>query len=168
MVQAIEKRLTLDEFLTIPETKPASEYIDGTVIQKPMPQGKHSRFQGKLVSRINEIVEDQRIALTFPELHCTFGGRSTIPDISVFTWERLPIDSQGDLANTFTTAPDWTICILQRYENEILSPDQNQNNVVRNIVHCLDHGYQLGWLIDPEERSIVIYPPGKQPILRRT
>jgi Uma2 family endonuclease len=156
MVQAIEKRLTLDEFLTRPETKPASEYIDGQVIQKPMPQGKHSRFQGKLVSRINAVVEDSRIALAFPELRCTFGGRSTIPDISVFTWDRLPIDSKGDLANTFTTPPDWTI--------EILSLDQHQNKVVRNILHCLDNGCQLGWLIDPEDRSVVIYPPGKQPI----
>lgn len=156
MVQAVEKRLTLDEFLTMPETKPASEFIDGQVSQKPMPQGKHSCFQGKLVSRINTVVEDPRVALAFPELRCTFDGRSTIPDISVFTWDRLPIDSQGDLANIFTMPPDWTI--------EILSPDQNQNKVVRNILHCLNHGCQLGWLIDPEDRSVVMYPPGKQPI----
>ncbi len=29
MVQAILKTLTLEEFLQLPETKPASEYIDG-------------------------------------------------------------------------------------------------------------------------------------------
>ena len=33
---------TLEEFLQLPETKPASEYIDGKIYQKPMPQGKHS------------------------------------------------------------------------------------------------------------------------------
>jgi Uma2 family endonuclease len=156
MVQALARQLTLDEFLAIPETKPAGEYIDGKIIQKPMPQGKHSRFQGKLVSRINAVVEDPRVALAFPELRCTFGGRSTIPDISVFTWDRLPIDEQGDLENTFTTPPDWTI--------EILSPDQSQTKVVRNILHCLNHGCQLGWLIDPEDRSVFIYPPGQQTI----
>ena len=42
MVQAIPKTLTLEEFLQLPGTKPASEYIDGQVIQKPMPQGKHT------------------------------------------------------------------------------------------------------------------------------
>jgi Uma2 family endonuclease len=156
MVQALEKRLTLDEFLLLPETKPASEYIDGQVIQKPMPQGKHSRFQGKLVAQLNAVVEESRTALAFPGLRCTFGRRSTIPDISVFTWDRLPIDEQGDLVNAFTTAPDWTI--------KILSPDQNQNKVVRNILHCLNHGCQLGWLIDPEDRSLLIYPPGQQPV----
>ncbi len=37
MVQISEKTLTLEEFLGLPETKPASEYIDGQVSQKPMP-----------------------------------------------------------------------------------------------------------------------------------
>lgn len=29
--------LTLQEFLELPETKPASEYIDGAIYQKPTP-----------------------------------------------------------------------------------------------------------------------------------
>jgi len=40
-VQARTKTLTLEEFLKLPETKPASEYIGGQ-IQKPMPQGKQA------------------------------------------------------------------------------------------------------------------------------
>jgi len=42
MVQTPVKTLTLTEFLELPETKPACEFIDGMIIQKPMPQGKHS------------------------------------------------------------------------------------------------------------------------------
>ncbi|MCZ0902322.1 Uma2 family endonuclease, partial [Microcoleus sp. HI-ES] len=42
MVQIQTKTLTLSEFLKLPETEPASEYINGQIIQKPMPQGKHS------------------------------------------------------------------------------------------------------------------------------
>jgi Uma2 family endonuclease len=48
MVQTSAKPITLDEFLQLPETKPASEYIDGQIIQKPMPQGQHSTIQGEL------------------------------------------------------------------------------------------------------------------------
>jgi Uma2 family endonuclease len=33
MVRTPSKLLTLEEFLTLPETKPASEYIDGQIIQ---------------------------------------------------------------------------------------------------------------------------------------
>lgn len=43
MVQATENMLTLEAFLKLPETKPASQYIDGKIIQKPMPQAKHSK-----------------------------------------------------------------------------------------------------------------------------
>ncbi|MGB3495771.1 MAG: Uma2 family endonuclease [Elainellaceae cyanobacterium] len=75
MVQVPERTITLEEFLTLPETAPASEYIDGQVSQKPMPQGKHSKLQGKLVTAINQVVEDRKIVLAFPELRCTFGGR---------------------------------------------------------------------------------------------
>jgi Uma2 family endonuclease len=38
MTQARAKPLTLQAFLELPETKPASEYIDGQVIQKPIPK----------------------------------------------------------------------------------------------------------------------------------
>lgn len=149
MIQTPWKLLTLDEFLQLPETKPASEFINGQIIQKPMPQGKHSTLQLNLGSHINLALKSQHIARAYSELRCTFGGRSIIPDIAVFTWERIPRDENGQVSNTFAIAPDWTI--------EILSPDQNQTKVVRNILHCLAHGTQMGWLIDPEEELVFVY-----------
>lgn len=157
MVQTPTKTLSLEEFLKLPETKPSLEYINNQIIQKPMPQGKHSKLQGKLVTGINGVAEVQRIALAFPELRCTFGERSIVPDVAVFAWERIPVDENGDVANVFKAAPDWTI--------EILSPDQSQTKVTGNILHCLKHGSFLGWLIDPEERCVLVYPPGQQPEL---
>jgi Uma2 family endonuclease len=157
MVQLPTRFLTLEEFLKLPETKPASEYINGQIVTKPMPQGKHSIIQGELVTAINAIAKPQKIALAFPELRCTFGGRSIVPDVAVFAWERIPVDERGDVANVFEAAPDWTI--------EILSPDQSPTKVTGNILHCLNHGCKMGSLIDPKERSLLIYPPGKQPIL---
>ncbi|MBF2004733.1 MAG: Uma2 family endonuclease [Chlorogloeopsis fritschii C42_A2020_084] len=155
MVQLPTKTLTLEEFLKLPETKPASEYINGQVIQKPMPQGKHSIIQGELVSTINAVVKPNKIALAFPELRCTFAGRSIVPDVAVFAWERIPIDENGDVANVFKAAPDWTI--------EILSPEQNPTKVTANILHCLKNGCRMGWLLDPDERSLLVFPTGQQP-----
>lgn len=37
MTVAKAKFLRLEEFLKLAETKPAGEYIDGEIIQKPMP-----------------------------------------------------------------------------------------------------------------------------------
>lgn len=155
MVQSPSKPIPLEEFLQLPETKPASEYIDGQIIQKPMPQGKHSTIQTEFSTTINVVLKPQQIARAFSELRCTFGERSIIPDVSVFTWQRIPRDQNGEVANTFLIAPDWTI--------EILSPDQNQTKVTKNILHCLNHGTQMGWLIDPDEQTIFVYLPKQQP-----
>jgi Uma2 family endonuclease len=124
MVQTPIKPLTLEGFLALPATKPASEYITGQV--KP-----------------------SKMARAFTELRCTFGGRSTVPDLSVFLWENIPRKENGGVENIFSIAPDWTI--------EILSPDQSQNKVIKNILHCLQHGTQMGWLIDPSDRSVFVY-----------
>ena len=151
MVQTQPKGITLEEFLKLPETKPASEYIDGQIIQKPMPQGKHSTIQTELSTAINAVMKPQRIARAFSELRCTFGGRSTVPDVSVFVWDRIPRDENGEIANVFQAAPDWTI--------EILSPDQSQTKVTKNILHCLKYETQMGWLIDPDDRTVFVYLP---------
>ncbi len=157
MVHTPSKQLTLEEFLTLPETKPASEYIDGKIVQKPMPQGKYSSIQTELSSIVNAKLRPQRIARAFSELRCTFGGRSTVPDVSVFVWARISRDQNGEIANVFQLAPDWTI--------EILSPDQSQTKVTKNILHCLDHGTKMGWLIDPDERTVFVYQPKQQTLV---
>ncbi|MBE9240846.1 Uma2 family endonuclease [Synechocystis salina] len=154
MLQIAPPSISLEDFLNLPETKPAKEYLEGQVIQKPMPQGKHSVIQGELVSVINASLKVQKIARAFPELRCTFGGRSIVPDLSIFTWSNIPREANGEIANSFLLAPNWAI--------EILSPDQSQTRVIRNILHCLNHGTQMGWLIDPDEQIIFTYTPGAQ------
>ena len=118
MVQTPTKPLTLTEFLQIPETKPASEFIDGDIIQKPMPQGKHSTLQLDLGSSVNQVLKNKRIARAYSELRCTFGGRSIVPDISVFVWEHIPRDRDGKVSNLFEIAPDWTIGYGVGYYND--------------------------------------------------
>jgi len=157
MVQTPPKFITLAEFLQLSETEPASEFIDGKILQKPMPQGEHSTIQGELVTVINAVTKAQRIAWALPELRCTFGGRSIVPDIAVFTWKRLPTNPDGTIANSFESHPDWII--------EILSPDQSSTKVTAKILHSLKQGSQLGWLIDSAERSVLVYPPKQQPEL---
>ncbi len=102
--------------------------------------------------------------MAFPELRCTYpagsrssvyGGRSIVSDAAVFRWQRIPFDANGEVANAFGTYPDWTV--------EILSPDQTTTKVVRNILHCLKQGSQLGWLVDPEERVILVFHPEPLP-----
>jgi Uma2 family endonuclease len=83
MVQTPVKPITLTEFLTQPETKPAQEYFDNQILTKPMPQGQHSRIQLKLTNAINAVTEDSQIALAFTELRCTFG--------EIFGWLQVKV-----------------------------------------------------------------------------
>ncbi|NEP46222.1 MAG: Uma2 family endonuclease, partial [Okeania sp. SIO2H7] len=103
LIELKEPKVALEEFLQQPETKPASEFINADIIQKPMPQGKHSRLQAKLCNVINQIVETPKIAYAFPELRCTFTDASMVPDIAVFRWERIPLSPSGIIADRFET-----------------------------------------------------------------
>jgi len=140
--------LTLEEFLKLPETKPASEFINGKIVQKPMPQGEHSLLQAEICEVINQLVKPQKIARAFPELRCIFGGVAIVPDVAVFRWDRIPREQSGRIANRFEIHPDWAI--------EILSPEQRQTRVLGNLLHCSQQGTELGWLIDPEEESVLV------------
>jgi Uma2 family endonuclease len=148
MVQTPTRQLTLEEFLALPDTKPASEYIDGEVIQKPMPQGQHSVIQGELLIELNLAWRGKGIAQAFPELRCTFGGRAIVPDIAVFEDANIPYDENDEIENVFSIPPNWTI--------EILSPEQSTTKVLKNIDHCLANGTEMGWLIDPTDRAVFV------------
>ncbi|MEL6903535.1 MAG: Uma2 family endonuclease [Cyanobacteria bacterium J06606_4] len=147
MVQASAPLLTLDAFLQLPETQPASEYFNYQAIQKPMPQGERSLIQVALCKAVDQVAEPQRIAKAFSELRCVFGGAAIVPDVSVFRWERIPRTPSGRVANRFEVHPDWAI--------EILSPDQAQTRPLEKLLHCAEHGTEIGWLIDPEAESIL-------------
>lgn len=157
MVKTSPKPITLEEFLKLPETKPVSEYINGEIIQKPMPKTRHSRLQAKFTTKINHVTEEKQIAYAFPKLRCNFGGRSIVPDVAILRWNRIEFDEEGEPVDDVLVAPDWTI--------EILSPEQSSNRVTGNILHCLQHGCQLGWLVDPDDKSILIFLPNQQPQL---
>ncbi len=150
--------MTLEEFKRLPETEPASEYLEGHIFQKPMPKGRHSRLQSKLCAAINIVVEAEKIAYAFPELRCSFGNRSIVADIAVLQWENIPFLADGQVPDNFDAAPDWII--------EILSPGQNPNRVIGNLLYCLEHRTRLGWLIDPDDQSVLTFFPNQQPSIK--
>lgn len=151
MITTLEKvqTLSLEAFLDLPETQPASEYAQGIITQKPMPKGKHSIIQFELASAINQQTKLAKFAYALPELRCTFAGRSIVADIAVIRWQNLHIDPDGEISNLFHHPPDWII--------EILSPEQSSMLVIEKILLCLKEGRELGWLLDPATKSIIVF-----------
>jgi Uma2 family endonuclease len=148
------KPITLADFLQLPdmEESPAWEYVNGVALQKPMPKTRHSLLQKRLVNVVDDNTNDYT---ALPELRCTFGGRSVVPDISVIAWQRILVTAAGEPADDFNAAPDWTM--------EILSPNQNATRVIDNILHCIKHGAKLGWMLDPDDYSILVLTPHREP-----
>jgi Uma2 family endonuclease len=154
MTISLAESLTLEDFLKLPylDDSPAWEYLDGVAIQKPMPKTRHSILQKRLLAEVDSHTVDYT---ALPELRCTFGGRSIVPDVAVIAWNRINLNQAGEPEDDFTEAPDWTI--------EILSPDQKVNRVIDNILHCLKHGSKLGWMLDPDDYSVLMFTDQQEP-----
>jgi Uma2 family endonuclease len=54
-----KRTLTVEEFLKLPETKPACELIDGEVIPKMSPKGFHAAVQAALLILIQSVYWDK-------------------------------------------------------------------------------------------------------------
>ncbi len=150
-----QQRLTLEEFLALPEREPALEYEAGEIAPKVAPQGQHSALQSELIERINRFARPARRAWAFPELRVTVGEASRVPDIAVYRWERIPRTGQGEIANQFREPPDVVI--------EIVSPDQSVAALVRRCLAFLADGVQVAALVDPADRSVLLFRRGQEP-----
>lgn len=127
----LERPLTLEEFLQLPERKPPFEYEEGP----------------------------SKLARAFSELRVTFGGRSYVPDVSVFRWDRIPCDPDGRVADDFFEPPDLVV--------EIVSPKQSVNALVRCCLWFTENGVPAPLLVDPADESILRFTPGAPPEVLR-
>lgn len=157
MVLAVsrDRALSLAEFLALPETQPASEYINGQIYQKPMAQGKHSAIQAELTAAINSKLRPARIARAGMELQCVVADRVLVPDIVVLTWNHIPRQADGQVADQAVRIPDWIV--------EIVSPAQSVIRLIEKMQFCLDQGTEMAWLIDPDDLSVLVYQAGRSP-----
>lgn len=147
--------ITLDEFLALPEANPALEYEDGRVTQKVAPMGRHSRLQSALCNRLNQLTEYARAGIAFTELRTTYPGarRSFVPDVALYRWDRIPRTADGEVADRFTEPPDLAV--------EIVSPDQSVTSLVRKCVWFVEHGVRVALLVDPDDRTILLFRAGQ-------
>ena len=145
--------VTLDDFLKWPEQAPYLEFHQGRVEPKVSPRAKHSLLTLRVIEHLNGAAEPSRIGLALPELRCTFGGRSIIPDIVFLLRDHIALDPHGEPLDDVTRAPDLHI--------EIISPKQDVRKSQRNLKHSLAHGCPLGWMVHPDQRTVRVFRPGE-------
>lgn len=116
----VSTALTLEEFLELPEKKPALEFEAGRTTRHVSPTGKHGALQYDAAEAFNRFARPRKVARAFPELRVTFAGVSRVPDLSLYRWDRIPLDERGEIADEFVEPPDLVV--------EIVSPLTNRQH----------------------------------------
>jgi Uma2 family endonuclease len=142
------RRMSLAEFLELPEVKPARELRQGMVSQKAPPSGPHSSIQMWFGAQVYSFAELRGLAQAFTEARVILGADTYVPDVVVYLWERVPEDEHGNLPFYFTTPPDLAL--------EILSPGQSVRAQLDRCRELVNHGVQVVVLANPERRTIHI------------
>ena len=149
-------RLTLDQFLDLPEQKPALEFdADGTIHEKMSPNTDHSALQIQigylLLTWINGDPALRR-GYVYSELRTNVAGASKLPDVAFY--RRRPRESERKHA---LEVADVAI--------EILSPRDDLDEQHAKCKWYLQHGAQVALLIDPPRRAVTRFVAGRQPEL---
>ncbi len=153
----VDKMVTLEEFLRMPEIDehPYLEYIDGRIEAKVSPQKKHGLLEKGLMTHLDAYSKPRGLGETFPELRCTFAGRSMIPDVVFLLLEHIDTDEDDVVLDPTLRPPDIHI--------EIVSPDQSVQKCREKLVFSRAHGCPLDWLIDPKRMTVQVFRPGRRP-----
>jgi Uma2 family endonuclease len=141
-------RLTLEQFLKLPEQKPALEFdADGTIHPKMSPNTEHSALQAHLARLLlNWIDVDpaRRRGYVYTELRTNLAGASKLPDVAFY--RRRPRESRRKHA---LDPADLAV--------EILSPRDDLDEQLAKCQWYIDQGAETALLIDPEERSVRVF-----------
>lgn len=153
---ALTGQLTLDEFLLLPEERPAWEYERGVITQKVAPLGWHGLLQGDLYFRFRVHGHPRALAEAFSETRVTWPeeGVSYVPDVIAYRAERVPADPDGLIANHLTAPPDVAV--------EIWSPGQTLGNQMDRCRWYVEHGVPVALLVHPDRRTVWTFRPGAE------
>jgi Uma2 family endonuclease len=149
--------------LPIPETKPATELIDGALVRKMSPYGLHGRVQRVVASALGDWSDARgrgRVATEW-DFDLTPPGERTnrlVPDVAFLSYARVAYEDEGD-AQVPVIAPDVAV--------EILSQGQTFENSQRRIAIFLACGAKLVVLIDPRAEIAWLFDDACVRVLHR-
>ena len=134
------RRMSEAEYLALPEEEPYLEYVDGVVVQKPMPNRDHRILAELFVLEIG-LYRRQHGGSGGPE------GRVRLPDGTY----RLP--------DTAYWAPgrDDSDDSLPSVAIEVRSPGQGMETLRRKCRAFRRGGVDVCWLIDPVSKTVEVF-----------
>jgi len=144
--------MTVDEFLKLPDIEERRiELIHGEVVDMAGAGLVHEYVKGNLNETLAVWLSQHRIGRLFVETSYRVDQHdSLIPDLSVLSNERLPVQVTNDLPRG---APDLAI--------EVVS-SETAARLQTKIRLYLEHGCKAVWAVYPEERMLEIHSANGQ------
>lgn len=152
---AARRPISLEEFLAMPETEPASELINGEVVQKPVPKIPHSwAVRNLIIALARSEFASRGVWLTEQGINFPGDPRANhrVPDLSWFAPGRISLSMQ--------TYPDFPPDLAV----EVRSDGQSLNELREKLQFFRDAGSAATLLIDPLRRSAELFEGGKQTV----
>jgi Uma2 family endonuclease len=153
-VAIVQAGLTQEEFLKLPDQKPALEYLDGVVTQKMAAKGPHGTLQFVLAKWLDRAGGEGESAWVMTETHAHWPQRaSLVPDISVYLIGRVPLTADGEIVDDLWAPPDIAV--------EIASPGQSVNDLTARAATLTGLGVRVVMVVEPRLRRVRLARPGR-------
>lgn len=144
-------KLSLQEFLDLPESGDRYELVDGELVPKMTPTTPHSRVQKRLLRLIDDWCDSTGIGEVNPSWAVALKRRgvdwSPVPDLTYISFERVPPDWDGE--GVCPGIPELVI--------EIISPGQTFGFWTQKATDYLLAGVDRVWVVDTQAQSITIF-----------
>ncbi len=154
MTQA-KAKLTLTEFLTLPETDITYEFINGEAFPKMSPKYFHSSLTTAFWVLIGQWCQDRGRAVVEWAVMLKRQGEDwvPVPDVTYVSYDRLPADWMRD--EPCPVPPELAI--------EIISQGQTFKQFIEKAADYLNAGVDRVWVVDPPSRSITVFYGDRPP-----
>jgi Uma2 family endonuclease len=150
MSQVVSK-LTLEEFLTLPECDERFELVAGELVPKMPPGSPHSRAQKWFLIQINTWCETSGQGEVNPEWTVVLKRNGVdwapVPDLTYISRDRIPLNWDGE-----GPCPGIPVVVI-----EIISPGQTFAELTEKATDYLRAGGDRVWVVDLKARSVTIF-----------
>jgi len=136
--------------IEVPETKPATEWVNGRALQKINPRERHGRAQGAFIVALLTWARDYGAGRVCAEWDFRLAPpgeprRPLVPDVAYLSYERVGYDDDEG-ASIPVVAPNAVV--------EILSPGDARRDVDEKIRVYLASGTNVIFIVDPVRKTV--------------
>lgn len=138
--------------ITLPETKPALEWVNGRALQKVSPKRKHSLAQTRFAAALDSWTRRTRAGNAGTEWRFQVqppgeDARPLVPDVAFLSYARLPFEVQ-QVTDVPIISPDVVV--------EVLSPDDRSRDIEEKVRAYLAAGTHVVYLVDTDREVVTV------------